>query len=276
MPSTRIAFPRTGAEWAKEKEKWASHGGNGRFSAFADVVGATDGTQIPVSLTESGKVTPTTRWMCRKGFMATNALAVCNYDLMFTFTYVGAEGPIGDSTLIADSLLLRHIPDGAYLLCDQGGVLRDKLLIPFQKCRYHLQEFGSGRRKPDTPQELFNLRHSILRASRIEIAFGLLKQRWSILRKGITGAQQKVMGLIRCCFALHNYCQARSGNTDISDFDETNLPQNALHMFQQAPAPQLGADADNTTPAQARIAAMAFRDAIAKACFDSYRAQGPH
>ncbi|CAN1140399.1 hypothetical protein LINPERPRIM_LOCUS24812, partial [Linum perenne] len=54
-------------------------------------------------------------------------------------------------------------------------------LAPYRGQRYHLQEWGIGRSRPRTTEELFNMRHSSARNT-IERAFGILKMRWAILR----------------------------------------------------------------------------------------------
>jgi hypothetical protein len=82
-----------------------------------------------------------------------------------------------------------------------------------------LQEFGSGRLAPANYKELFNLRHSILRAGHIERAFphhiqsddlicarvgcfGRLKRRWRIVSQTVTGTRAHIFNLIRTCFLV--------------------------------------------------------------------------
>ncbi len=75
--------------------------------------------------------------------------------------------------------------DGYYVLCDGGGYLCKKIVTPYQGKRYHLKEFGLGSECPEDAEELFDLRHSIVRASRAEITIGLLKSRFRLLTVGL-------------------------------------------------------------------------------------------
>ncbi|XP_042019115.1 uncharacterized protein LOC121766954 [Salvia splendens] len=54
-------------------------------------------------------------------------------------------------------------------------------ITPYKGVRYHLKEWGPGTQAPQTPEELFNLKHTKAR-NVIERAFAVLKMRWGILR----------------------------------------------------------------------------------------------
>lgn len=105
---------------------------------------------------------------------------------------------------------------GHFVLCDSGCFLSRKVLVPFRTMRYHLKDFRGGpMSRPDTIYELFNLRHSSKRASRVECAIGLLKSRFRILTLGLEGEITTVTLQTKACVALHNYIQRRCGKQDI-------------------------------------------------------------
>ena len=67
-----------------------------------------------------------------------------------------------------------------------------------------MKEWGPGRQAPQTPEELFNLRHTKAR-NVIERSFVVLKMRWGILRSASFYPIDVQTGLIIACFLLHNY-----------------------------------------------------------------------
>ncbi|XP_042024783.1 uncharacterized protein LOC121771945 [Salvia splendens] len=67
---------------------------------------------------------------------------------------------------------------------------------------------GVGRLAPQTPEELFNLRHSKA-MNVIERSFAVLKMRWGILRSASFYPIDVQTGLIIACFLLHNYIRSQ-------------------------------------------------------------------
>jgi len=59
------------------------------FLYFKDCVGAIDGTHIPVIVTKRDRPDA---WRNRKGFMSTNVLAACSFDLLSLYVLPGYEG----------------------------------------------------------------------------------------------------------------------------------------------------------------------------------------
>ena len=58
--------------------------------------------------------------------------------------------------------------------------------------------------RPQTKEELFNLRHSSLR-NIIERMFGIIKKRFKVLRNGFPGAYEDQRLLVLALLALNNY-----------------------------------------------------------------------
>jgi hypothetical protein len=192
-------------------------------SASKKVIGAADGTLIPVFFREDGFKLNTAAWINRKGFLSTNVLAVCRHDKTFSKVFVGASGCCNDQTVVNKvelealypglALLIAYVmPSEPYCLLFDGGVRgSEKIITPFPGTRSHLPEFKTS--SPQTAKELFNYLLSVKR-SRVEIAFGLLKGRWSILRHGVIGKRENVFLKISACFSLHNFVQASIGVED--------------------------------------------------------------
>ena len=156
------------------------------------------------------------RWRCRKGFLATNVLGMCSYDKVFFALWSGAEGCAHDAKVVQWSDATYVMPPGYYGLFDAGCSLeKDRWLTPFRSTRYHLREFGAGSLVPATAEELFNLRHSVRRSQTIEVAWGLLKGRFKILKVGIdVKTIELVNATVIACTVLHNFIQRRYGVRD--------------------------------------------------------------
>lgn len=91
---------------------------------------------------------------------------------------------------------------GKFYLVDAGYAVRPGFLPPYRGTRYHLREYGT--RSPQSPKELFNLRHSSLRVT-VERAFGALKNRFKILyNKPFHPFKTQVKLVLACCIR-HNW-----------------------------------------------------------------------
>ncbi|KAA1083358.1 hypothetical protein PGT21_050210 [Puccinia graminis f. sp. tritici] len=174
---------------------------NPRFSPyFDDCVGAVDGSHIPVFVQDQK------RFINRKGYPSQNVLAICNFNMEFTYIMPGWEGSAHDGRIwdAARTKTLK-IPDGKWLLGDAGFPLSDSCLIPYRATKYHLKDWNvPGGDKPKTYQELFNLRHSSAR-NVIERIFGVVKSRFEVINSGCKydiGTQVKIVIVMGF---LHNF-----------------------------------------------------------------------
>ncbi|KAJ9552217.1 hypothetical protein OSB04_016262 [Centaurea solstitialis] len=173
------------------------------YPFFKDCIGAIDGTHVHVRV--PSKDAP--RYRGRKGYPMINVLAACTFDLKFTYILSGWEGTASDSRIIKDTFTRNDkllIPEGKYYLVDVGLPFRGSLIAPYRGVRYHLKEYSS--RAPQNSRELFNLRHSSL-LNAIEIAFGVLKKRFPIIRSTtepfyLCETQSDIF--LACCI-LHNF-----------------------------------------------------------------------
>ena len=78
-----------------------------------------------------------------------------------------------------------------------------------------MKYFGGEWDSPQTYQETYNLLHSLKRSSRVEIAIGLLKQRFRSLAFGLCGNPLILQKSTLACAHLHNFIQRREGNQDV-------------------------------------------------------------
>lgn len=146
-------------------------------------------------------------WRNRKGWISQNVFAAVDFNMNFIFVLPGWEGSANDSRVLAHAKAQGFkAPPGCFYLADNGYSNRDPLvLVPYQKTRYHLREQYATGRKPESKEELFNLRHSQAR-NVVERAFGVLKKRFKILalpRHGFSLSTQ--IKLIFVLTAIHNF-----------------------------------------------------------------------
>jgi hypothetical protein len=67
---------------------------------FKNVIGAIDGTHIPCVVSASDQ----TRFIGRKGYPTQNVMAVCDWDMCFTFVLAGWEGTVHDARVFDQAL----------------------------------------------------------------------------------------------------------------------------------------------------------------------------
>ncbi|XP_020881800.1 LOW QUALITY PROTEIN: putative nuclease HARBI1 [Arabidopsis lyrata subsp. lyrata] len=168
-----------------------------------------DGTHIPATIVGRDVAS----YRNRKGTISQNVLAVCNFDPEFIYVLSGWEGSALDSRVLSDSLRKLY-------LVDCGFADRLNFLAPFRGVKYHLQEFAGQGRDPETPNDLFNLRHASLR-NVIEEILGIFKFRFTIFKSAPPFSYTKQAGLVLACAALHNFLR-RECRSDEGDFPVEN------------------------------------------------------
>ena len=147
------------------------------YPFFKDCIGAIDGshynTRPPSEYTEV--------YRNRKGVLTTNVMAVVDFEGKFLQIFAGWEGSAHDWKVYIDAIRRGFVvPEGKYLLADAGYNCSHRLLTPFRGIRYHLQESARQGLRPETPEELYNLRHSQARII-VEKALGRHKATFRIL-----------------------------------------------------------------------------------------------
>ena len=114
------------------------------FPYFKDCRGAIDGSHVDAYVPDEAIA----RYRNRKGSVSQNVLAICDFDMKFTYVLSGWEGSAADSTVYADARRKGlALPPGKYFLADAGFPLCDTLLTPYRTTRYHLREWGYAQQR---------------------------------------------------------------------------------------------------------------------------------
>ncbi|KAL6494699.1 hypothetical protein OROGR_031499 [Orobanche gracilis] len=179
---------------------------NNYLSDSRDVIAcAIDGTHI------SAWAPANKQMSCRgrKTTITQNVMCVCDFNMIFTYVYSGWEGSAHDAKVFQDALTNPNAgfpwpPIGSFYLVDSGYPCTGGFLPPFRGERYHVQEYRGQGRQPTTREELFNYRHSSLRMT-IERCFGVLKNRFPILRLMPSYKPCRQRLIITACCAVRNY-----------------------------------------------------------------------
>jgi hypothetical protein len=166
---------------------------------------------------------------CLHGYTSQNVLAVCDFDTRFTFVVAGWPGLAHDTRILNHALtnfgdeFPKPPPDkySAY-----SNLIR--YIAPFKGSTYHIPEFRLRRQRPPQGQyEKFNYLHSSLR-NVIEHSFGVLKQKWRILKSMLSFSPRRQKHIIIACMTLHNFIRdipLRDKDFDKCDEDENYMPQ---------------------------------------------------
>ncbi|KAK4397555.1 hypothetical protein Sango_1592100 [Sesamum angolense] len=194
-------------------------------STLVMVSGALDGTHVEVRVADSKKG----RYRNRKGQISINVLGVCDIEGKFVYVLSGWEGSAADSRILRDAVNRPtglKVPNGNYYLCDNGYPNGEGFLTPYRGVRYHLKEWDRGGGGPQSPQELFNLKHASAR-NVIERTFGLLKTRWGILRSPSYYPIKAQNRIIMACCLIHNFLRMEMPDDplelEIPDLSETTM-----------------------------------------------------
>ena len=118
-----------------------------------------------------------------------------------------------------------------YSKLESNGFLKPGLCIfgdlAYVNNRYFVTPFKSV---TSGPKDAFNFFHSQLRI-KVECAFGMLVQRWGILRKALPASigLKKIVSLVLCLCRLHNFCinkrlEERNAESSSADLEEDEVP----------------------------------------------------
>ncbi|KAF5799785.1 putative harbinger transposase-derived nuclease domain-containing protein [Helianthus annuus] len=185
---------------------------NPRYYPFKDCIGAIDGTHVRASV----RLKDQTKYIGRKGYATQNIMAVCDFNMCFTFVWAGWEGSAHDTRIFNEALrrpelLFPHPTGDKYYVVDAGYPNTKGYLAPYkgQNIRYHIPEFQRGQssamRAPRGPKETFNYHHSSLR-NIIERTFGVWKARWALLRDmHVNYTYEHQVSIVIASMAIHNF-----------------------------------------------------------------------
>ncbi|XP_022859012.1 uncharacterized protein LOC111379810 [Olea europaea var. sylvestris] len=178
---------------------------------FRDCIGAIDRTHVRAVLPREQRVS----FIGRKGIPTQNVLAVCDFNLCFTYVLAGTTGNSHDARILARAidnpeLEFPHPAPGKYYLVDSGFAHRPGYMAPYRgsDILYHFQQFYDGdtgrRRNFRNARGKFNFRHSSCR-NVIERAFGVWKSRWKILDRMPSYAFDVQTHVVIATMGIHNF-----------------------------------------------------------------------
>ncbi|XP_071708816.1 uncharacterized protein [Rutidosis leptorrhynchoides] len=171
---------------------------------FSGAIGALDGTLVHAIVPNKQQSAYRGRG---GGRCYQNVLAICDFNMMFTFVWAGWEGIAHDSRILNEVLYnptsgFPIPPPNKYYLCDAAYANTRGFLAPYRNTRYWLADFR--RRRALTDKEKFNHGHAQLR-NVIERSYGVLKGRFPILRQMAPFSFPVQRNVVIACFAIHNF-----------------------------------------------------------------------
>jgi hypothetical protein len=116
------------------------------------------------------------------------------------FMFLAAAAPGGTNDIVALwkcpdlQNYIDNLPLGRYVIGDNAYVCSEHILTPF-----------AGIERTDLRKDAYNFYVSQLRI-RVEMAFGMMANRWQILKRPVSVSPLVYGKLILCIGILHNYC----------------------------------------------------------------------
>ncbi|MGH3053428.1 MAG: HARBI1 family protein [Gaiellaceae bacterium] len=184
-------------------------------------VGCLDGLLVRIK-TPSKKDAPNAQSFFSGHYQAIglNVQACCDHLGRFTFLAVAAPGSSSDLRAYELSSLKRmveRLPPGTFVVGDNAYTPSENLLTPF-----------SGSQRDNPKNNNFNFFLSQLRI-KIEMAFGLLTNKWRILQSPLVCKLKTSSNVIATASILHNFI--------INQGDATANDDNVARMFTQEGRP---------------------------------------
>ncbi|RWR90744.1 putative nuclease HARBI1 [Cinnamomum micranthum f. kanehirae] len=156
---------------------------------------------------------------------------------------------------VHDSILI-----GKFYLVDGGYANTRGFVASYRGIRYHLKEWSTTQ-APQTPQELFNLRHSKAR-NVVERTFAVLKQRFPILKTTLRYPLNTQAKIVVACCVMYNYIKQWNYNDELEEGSvlEMDVDEN-INVEEDTEVGSVPSDANTRF-------ACALRDAIAQQLWD--------
>ncbi|KAH7859348.1 hypothetical protein Vadar_020153 [Vaccinium darrowii] len=209
---------------------------NKRYRRFKDCIGAIDGTHVPCTPSHE-----TALYWSRKGGTTFNVIAVCDFNLCFTFAASGYEGIMHDYNIFKHETTktgnrFPHPPEGKYYLVDAGYPNAKGYMAPYTGYMYHQDDFRRRRRPVRDSNERFNRVHSSLRSC-VERAFGVWKARWAMMKSALKFKLEDHKKIILISMALHNYIRIhcpsdkyfRSADMENEEYENDDTISREIH-----------------------------------------------
>lgn len=221
---------------------------------FRDCIGAVDGSYIQGAADPDNPAA----YRGRKSGTGMNVLFACTFDLRFCYVLPGWEASAHDSTVLTDAILHKGfaIPAGKYYLADAGYPSSNHCLVSYRGVRYHLNEQGLAKTRPENAKELYNLRHAMLR-NVVERIIGVLKTRFRLLKTHNEYPVEKQVQGVYATAMIHNYLQSYN---EAETLPEIGISTPFSH--QQTPS--------NMVPDALNTPGALLRDSIANSMWTDY------
>ena len=154
-------------------------------------------------------------------------------------------------------------------LVDAGYANTPQFLAPYRGTRYHLQEQGRARQKPQNHKEIFNLRHAQLR-NHIERIIGILIMRYPMLKAASLYDIDTQVDIAVACCVTHNFIRLHNGDMSLAHDVAEDINQNNMQVV-----PEGDDQYNNDVPAFNNLwqAGNDMRDQIAKIMWEDYIAR---
>ncbi len=204
-----IYVPRSTEEWKLITKRWSTRYEEGKKYSpliFPNVVGAIDGTHIPI-VPPNKKKYNTDIYYCRKGYHSVVMQGICDDRGIFMNVNIGQPGSSHDSRVFRlsgfwqsmhsseENEIKKNFPSGYFILGDAAYASREWLLPAYRG-------IISGKKL------IYNYIHSGTRMV-IERALGRLKGRWRKLKLMHVQDMDEVNMTIQCAVVLHNFIEMR-------------------------------------------------------------------
>ncbi|GAV73070.1 DDE_4 domain-containing protein [Cephalotus follicularis] len=151
---------------------------------------------------------------------------ICDFNMIFTIVYAGWEGVAHDSMVLIEVMAkpsnnFSFPPPSKYYLCDSAYINARGFIAPYSNVRYLLGDFR--RRCIMTKEEKFNNAHAKLRIV-IELAYSVLKARFSILNKIAPYPFNVQRNVVIVCFAFNNFIRKIKINDELfAQYEESQM-----------------------------------------------------
>jgi hypothetical protein len=194
-PHLHISFPQTASECTAAAEGFRSISSG---DAIVNCVSVVDGILVQI-ITPSKKEAKNVRSFFSGHYQTygMNIQGACDHLCRFTFLGVAGPGVMSDRDAIEQfefKDLIENLP-GTYCVIGDCAYRPSEHLVPI---------FG-GASALHTANDNFNYYASQCRI-RIEMAFGLMKQKWAILRSPLRFKLRNIKSLMVGIARLHNFC----------------------------------------------------------------------
>lgn len=187
----------TTIKWPGATEAQNIISANSSTTGFPGVLGAIDGTHIPITAPRHSPGT----YINRKGFHSLQLQVVCQHNLKFTDCYVGQPGSMHDARVFRFSEISTDLQnntlfflDDSHLIGDTAYPLSDRLLTPYRDTG-NLTEC----------QVRYNFKLSSTRMF-VERAIGQLKSPFRRLKSFDSPDLPFICKSVIAACALHNFC----------------------------------------------------------------------